>query len=96
MPDEQDSMVCMRVANCDPENVVHGSIVMDCWTCRAPIWVSPSSVKLITTRPLSLVCDVCAIELIVSDPNPTVVPLTEEQRGEIRTHYGIRLKGEKE
>ena len=67
---------------------VAGSIELNCERCAQTIWCSPTGQKQIIERYeegalLEVLCAPCGLRAIEEDPEPHVLPISEEQADEI-------------
>jgi hypothetical protein len=83
--DEEAVIVCLRVADAGPRDMLPTSTIMSCLHCGEDVYIAPSSIELIATRPLTskVLCNQCALLAIQNDSDPQFMSApgaTEELR----------------
>jgi len=84
------AIICAPVEGSSDQ--IEGSVQLNCEECGQAVWCAPTGRKAINKMgPLALVlCMGCGMERIVRDPDPEILPPTEEQVVEIERHWERR------
>lgn len=68
---EPRTVLCMRLVDAPPESTVGGSTRGTCAICGAAVWVSPSTLKLIASKPevvFNIVCILpCGLDMMEAE-----------------------------
>lgn len=63
--------------------VVSGSRLMECNRCGHEVTLAPTGQKRVAAQHIEVVCTVCMLEHMQSNPGAKFEPITPEQRAEI-------------
>lgn len=83
---ELRGLVCMKVKSVRLGFVVPGSVKRMCSQCREQVWVSRSSIKVVTERNATIFCQECAQPILLEQAEKKGVALmmTPEQQAEYK------------
>lgn len=79
-----DSLICAPVIDAAYDRRAKGSIVESCAECQRQVWIAPTGQAIIAEQNPRVLCIPCGFEALRIDPEPTIAPVSKEQKTEIR------------
>jgi hypothetical protein len=83
-------IICAQVEGNQPlSHQIAGTVIENCDECGQGVYIAPSGQLMAETAepPVSYLCIACGWAMLKSDPDPTVLEVTQEQLDEMARHH---------